>query len=229
MKYTKEGVSETFRRTGWLPMEKIIRHPDLPSRHTILKLFSTKKMSDVWSELNIPNMMAPTKEEVSIMLKRTGWLSKDAINRRFNLYHDFPRVSVIVKVFNTTRINDVWQELGIPYLPQPKFTREEVEKVLRRTGWLTSDEISKHPDLPSSTTVVKLFKGRSTHDIWRAMNIPDPTIHTKESVSKVLRETGWITRQEISDHPDLPASTTVLKLFGTNSIYDVWDELKIDY
>ncbi len=52
-------------------------------------------------------------------------------------------------------------------------------------------------------------------------------IYTKEEVSKALKEIGWLKAKEIEQHPDLPSYSTVLRLFKTNTMNDVWEELDI--
>ncbi len=52
-KYIKEEVAKMLQEIGWLSTKEIGQHPNLPSLPTILKLFKTTKMSDVWEELDI--------------------------------------------------------------------------------------------------------------------------------------------------------------------------------
>ncbi len=227
-KYTKEEVSKALKKTGWLSVQKLNQHPELPAKTTILKLFSTTKVNDVWRELDIqipatPNKSKYTKEAISRILKKIGWMSKNEIKRRCYL----PSVSIIVSLFNTTKINDVWEELGIPLPTKQNFTKEQVVKVLRKTGWIKAEEMNTHPDLPSSTTVKKLLDVKSTHDIWRILNISNPVLPTKKGVGEILKKTGWITKYKINKHPDLPSVPTVLKLFEATSIDEVWEELNL--
>ncbi len=51
--YTKEEVSKTLKEIGWLKQKEVNPHPDLPSHSTVLKLFKTTKINNVWKELNI--------------------------------------------------------------------------------------------------------------------------------------------------------------------------------
>ncbi len=52
--------------------------------------------------------------------------------------------------------------------------------------------------------------------------------YTKESVSKALKEIGYLKAKEIEQHPDLPTCFTIYKLFKTTKINSVWKELDID-
>ncbi len=52
--------------------------------------------------------------------------------------------------------------------------------------------------------------------------------YTKEEVSKALKEIGYLTQRDIAQHPDLPSVRTILRLFKTTSMTDVWKELNID-
>ncbi len=110
------------------------------------------------------------------------------------------------------------------------YTKEEVSKTLKKTGWLKTKEINQHPDLPAHSTVLKLFKATSMANIWKELGIPftQKPSYTKESVSKALKEIGWLENKDINQHPDLPSYTTVLKLFKTTSMANVWEELDLD-
>ncbi len=166
-----------------------------------------------------------TKEEVSKALKEIGWLSK----RNTDQHPDLPSHTTILKLFKTTSMANVWKELGIPFTPQPSYTKEEVSKALKETGWLETKDINQHPDLPTALTIVKLFKTTKINDVWKELGIPftPRPSYTKEEVSKTLKKTGYLKQREISQHPDLPAHSTVLKLFNTTKISDVWEELDI--
>ncbi len=167
--YTKEEVSNALKKTGHLKAIEIDQHPDLPSRMTILKLFKTTKMTDVWNELNIPFTPQPsyTKDEVSKVLKEIGWLKQKDINQ----HSDLPSLSTVFNLFKTTKINDVWNELGIPF---PSYTKEEVSKALKETGYLPQIKIDQHPDLPSLSTIIRLFKTTKINNVWKELNIEVP-------------------------------------------------------
>ncbi len=221
-KYTKEEVSKALKKTGYLSQIKIDQHPNLPSCMTVLKLFKTTKINDVWNELDISFTPLPsyTKEEVSKTLKETGYLSQ----RKIVQHPDLPSARTILRLFKTTNINDVWNELGILF---PSYTKEEVSKALKKIGYLPQREIDQHPDLPSYSTIRKLFKTTNMADAWKELDIPFPSSYTKESVFKALKKTGYLPQRKIAHHPDLPAHTTVLKLFKTTKINNVWKELSI--
>ncbi len=220
--YTKEEVSKALKKTGYLSQRKIDQHPDLPSVRTVLKLFKTTKMSDAWNELGIP---APyTKEEVSKALKKIGYLTTIEINQ----HPDLPVHTTILRLFKTTKLSDVWEELGIPFTPQPSYTKEEVSKALKKTGHLSQKEIDQHPDLPAHSTIRKLFKTTNMADAWKELDIPFPSSYTKEEVSKALKETGYLPQTEIDQHPDLPSLSTIIRLFKTTNMGDVWRELNIE-
>ncbi len=106
------------------------------------------------------------------------------------------------------------------------YTKEEVSKALKKTGYLSQRKIDQHPDLPSVRTVLKLFKTTKMSDAWNELGIPAP--YTKEEVSKALKKTGYLSQRKIDQHPDLPSRSTVLRLFKTTKLSDVWKELNID-
>ncbi len=108
-------------------------------------------------------------------------------------------------------------------------TKEEASKALKETGYLPQRKIEQHPDLPSRMTVLKLFKTTKITDVWNELGIPITlqAIYTKEEVFKVLKETGWLSQKEINQHPGLPSYMTVLRLFNTTKINNVWEELDI--
>ncbi len=171
-KYTKEEVSKALKETGYLTQKKIVQHPGLPSHSIILKLFKTNTINDVWKELDIPFTPQPsyTKEEVSKALKKIGYLPRKKIEQ----HPDLPSCKTVLRLFNTTKTNDVWKELDIPFTPRPSYTKEEVSKALKETGYLTQIKIEQHPDLPSIPTIIKLFKTTKTNDIWKELNIDTP-------------------------------------------------------
>ncbi len=164
-----------------------------------------------------------TKEEVSKALKKIGYLTTIEINQ----HSDLPSLSTVFNLFKTTKINDVWNELGIPF--PSSYTKEEVAKVLKEIGWLRAIGIDPHPDLPSFSTVLRLFKTTSMANVWKELSIisQNPS-YTKKEVSKALKETGWLPKKEVNKHPDLPVHTTILKLFKTTKLSDVWNELNIE-
>ncbi len=74
---------------------------------------------------------------------------------------------------------------------KPKYTKEVIAKALKKTGYLPASEIDQHPDLPSRTTILKLFKTTSITNVWEELSIPTP--YTKEEVSKAMTANdGWI-------------------------------------
>ncbi len=221
--YTKEEVSKALKGIGWLKNNDIDQHPDLPSLTTVLKLFKTTKMNNVWNELDIPFPSSYTKESVAKALKEIGWLPQKEIHQHPNL----PARTTIFRLFKTTKMNDVWNELGIPF--PSNYTKEEVSKALKEIGWIKIKDIKQHPDLPSLTTVLRLFKTTKMNNVWNELGIPFPTNYTKETVSKTLKETGWLKAIEIDQHPDLPAVRTIVRLFKTSKIDDVWNELDIPF
>ncbi len=167
--YTKKEVSKTLKETGYLKVKEIDQHPDLPSHSTVLNLFKTTKITNVWKELDIPFTSRPsyTKEEVSKALKETGYLPQKDINQ----HPDFPSCGTIVKLFKTTKMSDVWEELDIPIVSQSSYTKESVVKVLKETGWLSTKEIGQHIDLPSRDVIVRLFKTSKINDVWKELDI----------------------------------------------------------
>ncbi len=168
--YSKEEVAKKLKEIGWLKTEEIDRHPDLPSRKTIIKLFETTKTTNVWNELGIPFTLKPsyTKEEVVKKLKEIGWLT----NRKIAKHPELPVVETICKLFEVAKMSDVWKELGIPFKDRFNYTKEEVAKTLKEVGRLTDKEVDKHPDLPSSPTIVKLFNATKMSDVWEELGIP---------------------------------------------------------
>ncbi len=110
-----------------------------------------------------------------------------------------------------------------------KYTKEEVSKALKETGYLSQIKIELHPALPSVPTIVQLFKTTKINDVWKELNVPftpQPS-YTKEEVVKVLKKTGYLSHKDIDQHPNLPSYSTVLRLFKTTSINNVWKELNI--
>ncbi len=221
--YTKEEVSRVLKEVGYLSQIKIAQHPDLPSRLTIIKLFKTTKMSDVWKELNIPSpKFFYTKKEVSKALKEIGYLKTIEIE----LHPDLPSLSTVYRLFKTAKINDIWKEIGIP--TRTIYTKEEISKALKETGYLKLGEINQHPDLPSLSTVYRLFKTAKINDVWKELGIPVRTIYTKEEVSKALKKIGYLTQKEIDQHPDIPTRQTIIRLFKVTKMSDVWKKLNIE-
>ncbi len=108
-----------------------------------------------------------TKEEVARTLSEIGWLTI----REIDQHPDLPSVRTILRLFKTTSMANVWKELDIPFTPQPSYTKEEVSKALKKTGWLKTKEINQHPDLPAHTTVLRLFKATSMDDVWEELDI----------------------------------------------------------
>ncbi len=168
-KYTKEIVAKTLKETGWLKEKDINQHPALPSRPTIVRLFNTTNMRDVWQELNIPFKSRPsyTKEAISRELKQIGILTQREIENHPTL----PSYKTILRLFNTTSLNDVWLELDIPFTPQPSYSKNAIAKELKRIGRLSTRKINKHPDLPSVATVLRLFKTSKINDVWKELNM----------------------------------------------------------
>ncbi len=168
--YTKEKVSKALKEIGYQPQIEIGSYLGLPSIPTIVKLFKKTKMSEVWSELDIPFIPPPsyTKEEVGEALKKTGYLKIKEIEQHPNL----PACTTVLRLFKTSKMTNVWKELDIP---MPNFyTKEEISKGLKKIGHLSSIEIDKHPDLPSCSTVLRLFKTTKINDAWRELSIDVP-------------------------------------------------------
>ncbi|MCP4049085.1 MAG: hypothetical protein GY730_00025 [bacterium] len=163
-----------------------------------------------------------TKEWVSKTLKETGHLPQ----RKIEQHPDLPSHSTIRRLFKTTSMANVWKELSIPFTPQPSYTKEEVSKALKKTGYLTSRKIAQHPDLPSHSTIRRLFKTTSMANVWNELDIP--VRYAKEEVSKALKKIGWLSQKDINQHSTLPSYVTVLNLFKTTKINNVWKELDID-
>ncbi len=111
-----------------------------------------------------------------------------------------------------------------------EYTKEEVSKALKKTGYLPQRKIDQHPDLPTHITVLRLFNTTKIANVWKELSIPftPRTTYTKEEVSKALKEIGYLTQKDINKHPDLPSRQTIVKLFKTTSINNVWKELNID-
>ncbi len=118
-----------------------------------------------------------TKEEVSKALKEIGYLKQKEIDQHPGL----PGHNTILRLFKTTSMTNVWKELDIPFTPQPSYTKEEVSKALKKTGYLTSRKINQHPDLPSRQTIVKLFKTTKINDVWKELNIDSQRKKVKPS------------------------------------------------
>ncbi len=108
-----------------------------------------------------------TKDSVAKVLKETGYLSQKEIDKHPSL----PLCGTIRKLFNTTKMTNVWNELGIPFIPKPSYTKDSVAKVLKETGYLSQKEIDKHPGLPSHTTILRLFKTTSMDNVWKELDI----------------------------------------------------------
>ncbi len=54
----------------------------------------------------------------------------------------------------------------------------------------------------------------------------------KTGLHRVVKENsektaGWLSTKEIGQHPDLPSREIIVRLFKTNKINDVWEELNI--
>ncbi len=222
--YTKEEVSKALKKTGYLTHKEIDQHPDLPACTTIRRLFQTTNINNVWQKLDIS--FKSKKDTVAKKLKETGWLKYEEIDK----HPDLPSVSTILRVFKATKMSDVWQELGIQ-VPgvTPKYTKNEIAKALKKTGYLTQKEIDQHPNLPSERTIRKLFKTNKMSDAWRELNIPVPTNYTKDEVVKALKKEGYLTQKEINQHPDLPSVLIIKKLFKTTEMTEVWRELDIQF
>ncbi len=110
-----------------------------------------------------------------------------------------------------------------------EYTKEEVSKTQKKTGYLKQKEIDQHPDLPSHTTVLKLFKTTKINNVWKELNIPSQKpSYTKEEVTKTLKKTGYLLKRKINQHPDLPSYMTIVKLFETTKMANVWKELNIE-
>ncbi len=77
----------------------------------IFKLFKTTKTNDIWKEINVPitPRSSYTKESVAKVLKKTGWLP----TKRIDQHPDLPSRDVIARLFKTTSMDDVWEELDI--------------------------------------------------------------------------------------------------------------------
>ncbi len=230
-KYTKEAIIMTLKKVGWLKNKEINQHSSLPAVKTITRLFKTTKMSDVWRELKItipPSQRPPkyTKEEIAKVLKKIGWLKKREISQHPSL----PAERTILKLFKTTKLSDIWRELKItpPLNPrQSKYTKEKIGKALKEIGWLKTKNIEQHPDLPAVKTITDLFNTTSMKDVWISLKIKAPSSYTKNEVAKALKEIGWLKTEELIYHPDLPAISTIVKLFKKTTMSEVWEELNI--
>ncbi len=162
--YCKDEVARALKVVGWIKDYEIDLHPDLPPRSVIVKLFETTKLDDVWREVGVVvpgKRRRYTKEEVAEALKKVGWLTVKEINR----HPDLPTETTIFKLFKTTKINDVWQELNIPFAPRPSYTKEVVAEALKETGWIKNEDIQSRPELPSLTAIINLFNTESNLDI----------------------------------------------------------------
>ncbi len=221
--YTKKKVSKLLVKIGWLKIKDIQNHPNLPPLPIILDLFETSRINDVWRELGIPCQRPKpkyTKEDASKALKKTGWLSMRAIQE----HPDLPTLDTISKLFKTTKINDVWEELGIEL---PKYSKEDVVEVLKETGWLSWRDIKKHPKLPGVPSILKLFKATKLNEVWSELGIEFPEGSTKKEIAAMLKKIGWLSARDIAAHPDLPSLPTILRAFGKTKINDVWKTLGI--
>ncbi len=166
-----------------------------------------------------------SKEEVSKKLKEIGWLKTEDIDK----HPDLPSRKTIIKLFKTTKTNNVWKELGISFTSQPSYTKEEVAKKLKEFGWLKNKKIVKHPELPVVETICKLFETTKMSDVWKQLDISfkDRFNYTKEEVAKTLKEVGHLTDKKVGKHSNLPSAPTIVKLFNTTKMSDVWEELSI--
>ncbi len=228
-KFTKEEVARMLKETGWVKNQYIEDHPDLPSMPTIFKLFKTTKMSDVWKELKIgpvslltKHQHRYTKEKVGKALKKTGYLKEKVINQ----HPDLPVVTTILRLFEKVKMSDVWKELGVPFKSRPSYTKKEVAKALKKVGWLKDEDINQHSRLPSCSTIQRLFKTKNMRKVWEKFNIPALN-YTKESITRKLKEAGWLSHSEINRHPELPPWKVIAKLFEVKKMSDVWEKLNI--
>ncbi len=106
------------------------------------------------------------KKEVAKTLKKTGYLTQKAIDQHPSL----PTHMIVLRLFKTNTMNDIWKELGIPIIPRSSYTKEKVFKVLKKLGRLSQKEINQHPYLPSCSTILRLFKTTKMSDIWEKVN-----------------------------------------------------------
>ncbi len=172
-----------------------------------------------------------SKEEIAKTLQKIGYLSQIEIDKHPKL----PARTAIVRLFKTTKMSDVWKKLGIavPTTHKSKYTKEEVARTLKKTGWLKYSEIDKHPELPAVMTIRRLFKTTNMSDVWKVLGITIPTNryktkYTKEAVAKALKKIGYLTKIEINKHSELPSVSTILRLFNTTKISEVWNQLNIE-
>ncbi len=165
-----------------------------------------------------------TKEAVTRALKKTGWLT----NRKIKLHQNLPALDTILRLFEVTKMSEVWRELNTPFKDRHNYTKKEVGRTLKETGWLAAKEIEDHPDLPSWSTILKLFKTTKINNVWKELKIRFPSRYTQEEVARALKGIGWLTAREIDKHPDLPSCSTVFRIFKTTKIIEVWNQLNIE-
>jgi len=53
------------------------------------------------------------------------------------------------------------------------YTKVQVVEVLKKTGRLTTAEISEHPELPNIATVKKLFQTKKIKDVWKELGMAE--------------------------------------------------------
>ncbi len=118
------------------------------------------------------------KDEVTTALKKTGYLSQIEIKN----HPDLPARNTILRLFKTTSMNDVWKKLGIPFTPQPSYTKDEVARALKKIGLLSQKEINAHPELPAVMTILRLFNTTKISEVWNQLNIEpvNPSHHKKK-------------------------------------------------
>ena len=94
---------------------------------------------------------------------------------------------------------------------------------------LNTSDINHDPKLYSSSVYNIIFGGMNGVRVAAGFE-PSPvdrTRYQKEEVQSRLQEVMAkvgrpLTAKEINAHPDLPSVTTVLKSYGTTSLFDVW-------
>ncbi|WP_027627194.1 homing endonuclease associated repeat-containing protein [Ruminiclostridium cellobioparum] len=131
---------------------------------------------------------------------------------------------------------------GLPLNKKPPHVDSENDAMLDgyiEGSWdkgapLYADEINRASGLYSSSVYSIIFGGMNGLRIAAGFQ-PSPvdrTRYQKEDVQRRLKEEVAkvgrpLKAREINDNPNLPSVTTVLKSFGTTSLYNVWHMIGI--
>lgn len=103
-----------------LTIEEINKSKKLPHSTTIMRKFHTTKINDVWSEIeeemrcdtHIKSHIDKKKENIKYNLKRLYVKNNRRLTmKEINEIKEIPSTSTIIRIFNTTKITDVWSQI----------------------------------------------------------------------------------------------------------------------